>query len=213
MKRFIVFVVVAFCSAGSINCAPARIKDETFFHPLIACDVTVDVTGFEIWRTFCLTENVVLAFGEGDPALGRLFLFDNKKMRTIYESEPDAPPYEWRVHQLKLDNHIIVLWEIGTEFCSVLKCYDFDVNKKHFTFVGKFDVALPQHGDPEEYNSYPVDQIGILPSDTLVTFRFPHRLLLRPYEEDAQEVDSLIYELNLHTNVMSRTSWPGDTLR
>jgi hypothetical protein len=196
-----------------INCVPSRIAEESFFLPLVNCNETVDIKGVIILSTFCLTQDVVLEYGIGDAEMERLYAFDKKAKRVIYESDPVVSPYGWLLYQFRTDSHVIIVWEIETEYCSSLDCFVLDIYKELFAYVGEFEVALPHHENLEDDNSYPVNQITIMPSDTIVTFRFPRRLLLRPGEEDQQEVDSLIYELNLHTNVMSHTSWPCDTLR
>lgn len=213
MKYVLLLVAFAFSFVSLTISTLTRIENESSFLPLLPCSSRIDIGGVQWLSIFCLTQNVVLASGIGDPELERLYAVDKKAERILYESDPVAEAYGWELYQFQTNSHVIILWEIGTEYSSILDCFIVDINKEQFAHLGEFELALPLSDNLEEDNSYPVDQISILPSDTLVTFRFPQRLLLRPYDDDAQEVDSIMYELNLRTSVMGYTSWVRDTMR
>lgn len=200
MKKLLLLMVLNFSSAYLLNCETTPSKVETTFQPLKQCNDKVDVSGTTFSFVFCLTQNEALAVGVGTPELGEaLYLIDRKTMQATYQSGPNDSPYGWSLYQSRTDTHITILWKIEGEYCSEMRLYVFDSDSRHITYVGDFDVALPFRKDIDTY-PFPIEDIRIASSDTLVFFRFPHRLMLRPFDPDAHEVDSVVYELNFRGN-------------
>lgn len=216
MKNTLFSLTFSFCFVIIVSCIATESVKKSRFQLAELGNEDVGFSELMIEATYRLIENEVIALGYDtnmNDGLGGpiLCLIDKCANRVAYQSEPYDNSEGWYLHQFMTETSIMILWEHEYEYWTLLPLYVFDLKSKHLAYVGDFDVSW-EPGHYAEYTPYPVKDISIEFSDTLVTFKFTDRLHLNPGTKNSQLVDSLIYELNLRTNLLQPTQvWDSDT--
>jgi hypothetical protein len=209
VKKLIFLISLCSCFTTFAGRDTAFTKENSRFHELVVQNKELGFTNIPYEFPYALTENEVVAVGwGGDPDSGLtgpvLTLLDKKKNEVRFESKIYDNSEGWELYEFRTESHVFLLFENEYEYNSMLSLFVFNLKSREFAFVGDFDVSE----DPPsyaEYTPYPVQDIEIVPSDSLVNFIFNKRLMLHPGFENWQALDSLIYELNLHNGLLRPT--------
>ena len=174
---------------------------DSAFVLLDTCSDSVSVSGLWINTLYCPSQNIFLAEGVWVDSEGqglKLAAIERNTNRIIFDGLEDSGGNSWIFYRLRAKEKLIVIGVTGTEWSSIEYCLVFDTLHARCSVAGRFDLELDHDSLSEADNMFPVDQIGIKHSDTVLTFRFPRKVILRPYDEYQTE-DSVVYKLDLRT--------------
>lgn len=166
-------------------------------------EVDWNLKGNFIYQIYPVNGDFSMAFGTDTIEMPVMFAVQMREREIVYKSEPDLLGYDTRLYRCDVGSSVIILVEIGTEYCSILDCYELDTVDLGFGYLGNFDVSLPQFEDIGIDNSYPVDRISVSFSEQTVRFSFQESVILRPYDSTAHTVDSVTYRYKFGDDSLS----------
>lgn len=200
--KSILFIVAAIVGAAS-SCRSNESTFDTTFVLLETCNDSVDVSGLWVNALYCLSQNIFLAEGVWVDSEGhglKLVAIEKTTNRIIFDGlEDDAGGNSWTFYRLRAAGKLVVLGVVGTEWSSSEFCLVFDTLHPDCTVAGRFDIEDYREPLSEADHKFPVEQIGVQHSDSVVTFKFLRKVIFRPYD-GYNVADSVVYSLDFRTD-------------